>query len=60
MFVFRDPSPILPERLGDADGITAGSGMDGLGETDLRTDCDPKDERRLCDVGGGFIGNARD
>jgi len=50
--------------LGDADGMTAGSGMDGLGETDRCLMgwplCEPNDERRLCDVGGGFIGSARD
>jgi hypothetical protein len=45
-------------------GITAGSGMDGAGEADRRIDGDdmaPKDDRRLCDVGGGCIaGRARD
>lgn len=60
MLVFRTPSPIPPAKLGDADGITAGSGIDGLGETDLLTDCEPKEERRLCEVGGGFIGRASD
>lgn len=49
--------------LGDAVGMTAGRGSDGLGETDRLiegpTD-EPKDERRLCEVGGGFIGNASD
>lgn len=35
--------------------------MDGAGEADRRIDGDdPKDERRLCDIAGGFIGNARD
>ena len=55
---------IAPERLGDADGMTAGKGMvDGLGETERLTElpiCDPKDDRRLCVVAGGFIGRARD
>lgn len=50
--------------LGDADGMTAGNGIvEGLGETErmrLPPACDPKDERLLCDVGGGFIGIARD
>lgn len=46
--------------LGDADGMTAGSGIDGLGDTDLLTDCEPNDDRRLCEVGGGFIGKAKD
>ena len=54
---------MLPERLGDAEGMTAGKGMDGLGETDrlmLFAACEPKDDRLLCEVGGGFIGSARD
>ena len=55
---------MLPDRLGDADGMTAGNGIvDGLGETDrlaLWPTCDPKDDRLLCDVGGGFIGRAKD
>lgn len=42
MLVFRmpvaRPNPMLPDKLGDAEGMTAGSGIDGLGETDLRTD----------------------
>lgn len=49
--------------LGDAAGMTAGSGMDGLGETERRMDCadtEPKDDRRLCEVAGGFIGKASD
>jgi hypothetical protein len=53
-----------PERLGDAEGMTAGNGiMDGLGETDRRRfgpACEPNDDRLLCEVGGGFIGRARD
>lgn len=42
-------------------GITAGSGMDGAGEADRRIDGEePKDDRRLCEVGGGCICNGRD
>lgn len=42
-------------------GITAGRGIDGAGETDRRSEGDdPKDDRRLCDVGGGFIGSANE
>ena len=45
-------------------GITAGSGIEGAGEADRRIDGDdmaPKEERRLCEVGGGCIaGKARD
>jgi hypothetical protein len=33
--------------------------MEGAGEADRRDD-EPKDDRRLWDVGGGFIGRARD
>ncbi len=64
MFVLRIPIPSPPERLGDAEGMTAGRGIaDGLGDTDRRMPgpaCDPKEDRLLCDVGGGFIGRARD
>jgi hypothetical protein len=56
---FLTPTPRF-EILGEF-GITAGRGIDGAGETDLRIDGDePNDERRLCDVGGGFIGRARE
>jgi hypothetical protein len=43
-------------------GITAGNGMDGAGEADRRMEGDePKEERRLCDVGGGcIVGSASD
>lgn len=64
MLVFLTPRPIPPAILGDAEGITAGSGIvDGLGETDrlmLWPIWDPKDDLLLCEVGGGFIGSARD
>ena len=72
MLVFRTPTPMpmpmpiprLPDRLGEAEGMTAGSGIaDGLGETDrLRFGpaCDPNDDRLLCEVGGGFMGRAND
>jgi hypothetical protein len=64
MFVFLKPRPNPPDRLGDAEGMTAGSGMaDGLGETDrlrLGPACEPKDDLLLCEVGGGFIGRAKD
>jgi hypothetical protein len=53
--------PLRPAcKLGELDGITAGRGSDGAGETDRRIDGEePKEERRLCEVGGGFIGSAR-
>ncbi len=45
-------------------GMTAGSGIDGAGDADRRIEGDdmaPKEERRLCEVGGGCIaGKARD
>lgn len=46
-------------RLGDetSRGLTAGRGMEGAGDADLRTDGEePKEERRLCETGGGSIG----
>lgn len=62
---FRTPRPgcvpvaRLP-MLGEL-GITAGKGIDGAGEADRRIDGDdPNDDRRLCEVGGGFIGRASD
>ena len=45
--------PILGEF-----GMTAGSGIDGAGDADRRDE--PNDDRRLCDVGGGFIGRDSD
>ena len=68
MLEFRTPNPPVipppvkpPLILGDC-GITAGSGIDGDGETDRRTDgvVEPKDDRLLCEVGGGFMGNANE
>ena len=42
-------------------GLTAGKGIDGAGDADLRRDGeDAKDDLRLCVNGGGFIGNARE
>lgn len=57
---FRTPSvPILP-MLGEF-GMTAGSGIEGAGEAERRIDGDePNEDRRLCDVGGGFMGRAND
>lgn len=63
MLVFRTPSPARSSpdcKLGDADGITAGNGRDGAGDTERRTDGEePNDDLRLCEVGGGFIGSAK-
>lgn len=42
-------------------GRTAGSGMEGAGDADLRWDGDDaKDDRRLWVSAGGFMGRARD
>jgi len=57
-------TPILPIRYGFGDfaiGRTAGKGIDGAGEADLRMAGDePNEERRLCEMAGGFIGSASD
>jgi hypothetical protein len=57
----RSPRPAACKLGESADGMTAGSGNDGAGDTDRRIAGDePNDERRLCEVGpGGFIGRAR-
>ena len=49
--------PILGEF-----GMTAGRGIEGAGDTDRwRIEgLEPNEDRRLCDVGGGFIGRASD
>jgi len=40
--------------------MTAGRGIEGAGDIERRIDGDePKDDRRLCEVIGGFIGIAR-
>ena len=42
-------------------GLTAGNGIDGAGEADRLIDGeDPNDERRLCEMVGGFIGSANE
>jgi hypothetical protein len=43
-------------------GLTAGKGIvDGAGDADLRIDGeDPNEDRRLCEITGGFIGKAND
>lgn len=55
-------TPKPPYGLGELSiGRTAGSGIDGAGEQDLRIDGeDPNEERLLCDIAGGFMGKARD
>ena len=55
-------TPRLPIRYGFGEfsmGLTAGKGIDGAGDAERRIDGDePKEEHRLCPMGGGFIGNA--
>ena len=42
-------------------GRTAGRGIEGAGDADRRIDGDePKEERRLWVIAGGFIGRAKD
>jgi len=58
-------TPVLKEGFGDSIGMTAGSGKDGAGETDLLIDIAgdeaPKDDRLLwLTTLGGFIGSAMD
>ena len=56
--------PRLPVRYGLGEfsmGLTAGKGIDGAGDAERRIDGDePNDDRRLCEITGGFIGSARD
>ena len=57
MLEFRAPSP--PSTLGDGSsiGLTAGKGSDGAGDAERRMDGEePKEDRRLCDTGGGSMG----
>ena len=61
MLVFLNP-PRPENGIGECSiGRTAGKGIEGAGEADLRTDGEEaKDERRLCVNTGGFIGSAKD
>lgn len=49
MFVFFTAKLLAPNGLGEFSiGRTAGNGIDGAGDADLRMDADePKDDRRL-------------
>lgn len=55
---------MLPPRNGFGEfsiGRTAGRGIDGAGEAERRIEGeDPKEDRRLCEIAGGFIGRAND
>lgn len=59
----RTPNPTTPpieEAIpgrGELEGITAGRGKEGAGDAErLIEGEEPNDDRRLCEVGGGFIG----
>ena len=59
--------PLYAPAADSHDGVhvhAAGNGIDGAGDADLRMDGDdmaPKEERRLCEVGGGCMaGKAKD
>ncbi len=56
-------TPIEPAKgLGEFSiGRTAGSGIDGAGDADRLIDGEePKEDRRLWEIAGGFIGRASD
>jgi hypothetical protein len=61
MGALRTPKVPILLMLGEF-GMTAGRGIDGAGDAERRIDGEePKEERRLCDVGGGCImGRASD
>lgn len=56
--------PKLPLLYGFGEfsiGLTAGRGIEGAGDAERRIDGDePKDDRRLCEIAGGFIGSANE
>lgn len=52
-------TPIPGRRLGDcaSNGLTAGNGIEEAGDAERRIDGEePKEDRRLCDTGGGSMG----
>lgn len=59
MLAFLAPGP---NGLGELSiGLTAGNGIDGAGDADRLIEADdPNDERRLCEIAGGFIGSANE
>ena len=63
MLAFLTPIAIEPAKgLGEFSiGRTAGSGIDGAGDADRLIDGEePKEDLRLCEIAGGFIGSASD
>lgn len=62
MLAFFIPNPLLLNGFGEFSiGLTAGRGIEGAGDAERRMEGDePKDERRLCEIAGGFIGSANE
>lgn len=62
MLAFLTPKLLVKYGFGEFSmGLTAGKGIEGAGDAERRIDGDePKDERRLCEITGGFMGNARE
>lgn len=60
--MFLTAKELDPKGLGEFSiGLTAGNGIEGAGDADLRMDGeDPNDERRLCETAGGFMGSAKE
>lgn len=62
MLAFLMPIPAPRYGLGEFSiGRTAGKGIDGAGEAERRMEGEePKEDRRLCEMAGGFMGRASD
>ena len=62
MLEFLTPMPAPRYGFGEFSiGRTAGRGIEGAGDADRRMDGDePKEERRLWVIVGGFIGRAKE
>lgn len=62
ILAFLIPIPLPKYGLGEFSiGRTAGNGIDGAGEAERRMEGeDPKEERRLWEMIGGFIGSAKE
>ena len=62
MLAFFTPTPAPMYGFGEFSiGRTAGKGIDGAGEAERRMEGEePKEDRRLCEIVGGFMGKASD
>lgn len=60
MLAFFTPKPELANVFGELSiGRTAGKGIEGAGDAERRMEGDePNEERRLCEMAGGFMGSA--